>query len=240
MKTKLLLGLVIGVLATIDAKAEADQLLLNPSFETPVITSNNCGGGPPASCEGFNIGGNIGGWIVVGHPAPPGLFPIVLETNAFRSGAGIPFTSEDGNQNIDLSGSGNQGAEGLEQTVTTVPGTPYVLSFYIGNEDNTVPNFPENSSADLFLNGVNEGNFVSSGNVFHDLSWAHFTVDFVATTTSTTVEFINTTPADDNETGLDNVTLTSNSPAPLTEPHSTALFVVAAGVLLRLRQRPFA
>ena len=239
MKRKIRRALLASSFLAIVPQAQAAQLLANPSFELPVITSNNCGGGPPASCEGFFIGDDIGGWTVVGHSVAAGLFPMSLITNAFPSGSGTHFTSQNGNQNLDLSGSGDQGAEGVVQTVATVPGQSYLLSFYVGNEDNLVPNFGLNSSVQLLIDGTTQGAFTSSGRVVNDASWANFTVNFVAPTNSTSIEFLNATLTGDNYTGLDNVTLTGPAvvPVDLSEPGTLGVMAFGVGLMLFLRRK---
>src|SRR5689334_14362886 len=77
MSNRISLGILFGIaLFATAASAHATQLLLNPSFESPVITTNNCGGGPPASCQGYLVGDSIGGWTVVGHGVSAGLFAV--------------------------------------------------------------------------------------------------------------------------------------------------------------------
>src|SRR5262245_13213348 len=89
--------------------AQASQLLLNPSFETPVIGASTCSG--VANCQGFNVGNSIGGWTVVGPGAAGGAFAVINLTSAFTDpGNTDHYTPVDGNQSLDLTGSGNQGA----------------------------------------------------------------------------------------------------------------------------------
>ena len=230
-------ALLASSFMAIEPQAQAVQLLVNPGFELPAIISNNCGGGPAASCETFFIGDSIGGWTAVG---PGGArAPVIGLTSAFTDNGADHYTAEEGNQSLDLTGLANQGANGVEQTVTTTPGFGYGLSFFVGNEDNSLPNYALNSSIELLINGVNEGIFTSTGNVFHDVSWAGFTFDFIASAASTTIDFINATPVSDGYAGLDNVALTSADvpPVDLSEPGTCGPMVVGVGLMLAARRR---
>ena len=235
MNERIFRGILSIVVSTgVISPACASQLLLNPSFETPVIGTTTCNGAHNAQC--FNLGDSIGGWTVVGPGAAVGKFPIANLTSAFTDGSGDHYTAEQGNQSLDLTGSANQGANGVEQTVVTVPGTTYALSFFIGNEDNNLSGFGLNSSVKLLVDGVSQGTFFSSGNVTDNVSWAGFTLDFVAAAASMTIDFINATPVSDIYAGLDNVTLTSvDQPVDLPEPNSYGVMALGAALLFLWR-----
>jgi uncharacterized protein (TIGR03437 family) len=188
-RTKLTLALAI-VLSTAAAKA---NLLTNGSFESPAIAVGGV--------VNVNSGSaTIPGWTVIGTAS---------QTVAIVSGsyapAGYSLPAEDGSQWLDLTGSGNQAAtRGITQTVSTVQGKTYTLTFWVGNVSG--PNIGTTSTAGLKINGVPAGDYpnVTPGTT---MNWQQFTYSFIATQSSTTIEFDNLDPAADNSNALDNVDL---------------------------------
>jgi len=205
------------------------NLLSNGSFEQPVATSGlNCGG--IADCQGFNIGDPIGAgaWTVVGPgPTDPSKTPIVILTSAYNEG-GYFFQPEDGSQSLDLTGMSNQRLNGVEQTVATIPGTDYSLSFWVGHHAQD-PNFYNGpASVNLLIGGSLVGTFSNNHAPPPNLlDWEQFTYSFTATGTTTTIDFFNAVAdTSQNEVGLDNVALTA-----VPEPGSLPVLVSAISVL---------
>jgi hypothetical protein len=58
--------------------------------------------------------------------------------------------------------------------------------------------------------------------------WEQFTTSFLAISSSTTLEFLNGDPANDNSNGLDNVVVTPGSVVSRPEPSTLLLLVLAA------------
>jgi len=71
-------------------------------------------------------------------------------------------------------------------------------------------------------------------------AWQLFTATFTAVSSSTTLQFLNADPRNDNTNGLDNVSLVDNGPvAPVPEPSSMALLgsgLLGVGVCLFRRR----
>jgi hypothetical protein len=58
--------------------------------------------------------------------------------------------------------------------------------------------------------------------------WEQFTTSFLATSSSTTLEFLNEDPLSDNSNGLDNVVVTPGSVVSTPEPSTLLLLLLAA------------
>lgn len=206
------------VLLSIFVSTGYANLIANGSFETPV---------PNGTSAGYFPGDNIGAWLVTGAQ-------VSLLTSSYTenwSGQTLTWNSEDGNQNLDITGSGNTLTGSVEQSVPTTIGADYTLSFFAGNMDNNAPApYTLASSIQLLLNGASQGTFSNNDNTTDLLNWKQFSVSFIATSSSTLVQFVNAT-AGDNEAGLDNVVLNASAvPEPTTAP---LLGLAAATLLLR-------
>ena len=222
-------GTLLGLPLLLIAGSAYANLLVNGSFEQPVVTSGlNCSG--IADCQGFNIGDPIGAgaWTVVGPgPIDPTKAPIVILTNNYNEG-GYFFQPENGNQSVDLTGQSNQGLNGVEQTVATTSGTAYSLSFWIGHhaQDPTFYNGPAEASLEIDGSpvGIFSNNNVPPPNLLH---WEQFTYNFIASGATTTIAlFSAASDPTQNEVGLDNVSL-----AAIPEPSSLSLFAAGLGLL---------
>ena len=109
----------------------AATLLVDGSFETPAVGGSTFNCFVLAGCFGYDIGSTVGAWTVFGPDAGT-TRSVLLLSNSYSEGSRL-FTAEDGNQSIDLTGAGNLGANGVEQTLALDPGT-YALSFWIGRQ----------------------------------------------------------------------------------------------------------
>ena len=182
--------------------ASASNLIINGSFETPVV---------PAS-QFVNFLGNstaITGWTVVGVDSS------IANTHFVQSG--ITFNAEDGNQWIDLAGvTSNNPSSGVTQSVATTISQLYVVSFYVGSALDVTPShffFP--TTVDLSIDGSPRAHFLNPAAPTNALDWKLFSVNFVATQTVTTLTFLNGAASNNFLTGLDNVQL---SAVPLPAP----------------------
>jgi hypothetical protein len=89
--------------------------------------------------------------------------------------------------------------------VATVAGTTYTLAFRVGNMDSLQSSAA--TSLTLQVNDATVGTFTNSDSTSNRNSWKQFTYTFAATSSSTTIAFLNATPWEDNLCGLDDVTL---------------------------------
>jgi len=108
-----------------------------------------------------------------------------------------------GVRSVDLDGAS---AGGLRQTVSTIPNRAYELSFLLAGN----PDVPGPKSVQVSVGGVSQVfTFDSSGFSYEDMGWVRRAVSFVATGTSSTIEFLSlSSPASAHGAVLDDVVLT--------------------------------
>jgi hypothetical protein len=210
---RLLLTILIALVG-VEARA---NLITNPSFEatSPAVVAGTFGLFTPGST-------GITGWTVVGN----GGTDIGVTTTTFTQ-SGISFPAEDGLNWVDLTGlNTNNDTEGLQQAIATIIGDSYTLTFWVGNVDSPGTGFGVTSTVDVLANGTPLGAFTNSCTACTTtLNWMQFSRTFTASSTSTTLTFLNGDPSNDNSNGLDNVSLVDNGPASsaVPEPSSIAL-----------------
>ena len=206
------------IFAALAAQARAN-LITNGSFEEPVV--------PVGGFTNFLAGSTaITGWTVVGVDSS-------VVSTSFKQ-LGITFNAEQGNQWIDLAGvTSNSMSSGVSQTVATTIGDSYLLTFYVGSTTDAghTTFFP--STVDLSIDGgarVHYTNTDTPPTTFVD--WKLFTVDFMATSSTTNLQFLNGDASNNFVTALDNIQLVDvSSAAPVPEPSTLALSSVMFGVL---------
>ena len=202
---------VLAVLL-LSSTAGAANILINGSFEAPVIASFS---EQPAGSTA------ITGWTIEGtNPADGGVMLL-------RDGGAFGTTSSDGFQHLSLQsntfGSPSGKAGIISQTIATTIGDNYSLSFDYSGLFNTgsMTITYDLGGADQTVTFSNPGGPV----------WAAETFDFVATSTSTTLtiegDFITTIQGP----AIDNVSIVF-----VPEPSSTALLGLG-GLALALRRR---
>lgn len=200
--------------------------IANGSFELPVI------GG---TVQFFDDGEEMAGWTVVSQSANTSDIVMILKNDYSEEGGALQFDSFDGFQHLDLSGPFNRGANGVEQSFATTPGTRYRITFYLGNQDNARGNYPLSSEVEAFIDGVSTGSFSHGVSTPNNLNWEDFSFEFRAAGASTTLTFINRTAAADNMTGLDNVSIEDVTAVP--EPSAFGLIGGGAALLLFLKRK---
>ena len=216
--------LLIGML-TCFASAQASTLITNGSFESPVV--------PVGSFTNFLSGSTlIPGWTVVGAAGG-----VSIVSGSFSQEC-CTFPAEDGAQWLDLTGLDTNSVEGVEQTVATTPGTNYNLSFWVGNIFDPGGIFGTTSTVNVRLGGLGGtllGAFTNSNTTRGTQIWQQFTTSFTATGSSTTLDFLNADPGNDNSNGLDNVVLTVGA-AGIPEPGTLSLLglgIIGLGLVRR-------
>lgn len=128
-------------------------------------------------------------------------------------------------------------ATGVQQTIATVAGTGYDLSFWIGNNSDfasvtsttlvSIDSAVGTSYTNSQLNATNGGLTV----------WQEFTQQFTATGSTTTISFTNEDPPTDGINQLDDVSVVSQV-ASTPEPSSMALLgtgLIGLGPVVRKR-----
>jgi hypothetical protein len=170
------------------------SLLSNGGFECPPVASGGY--------VSFSPGQQFFGWTVMGEPGQ------VSPLSGKYVNDGYTWPAHGGAQSIDLTGSGTNSATGVSQAITTVPGTAYRLSFWVGNLVAPGTIWGTSSTVNVLVDGAQTFAAVNpDGAGSKAITWNPFVVTFVATQTSTTVALVNGDPVDDNSNLLDDVVL---------------------------------
>lgn len=144
------------------------------------------------------------------------------------------YAPQDGRNSLDLKDAGTNRA-GIKQTVGTVAGLTYELSYWVGDKYDLTW-FSQDSIVDLYLDNA----LVQTATVSTNTSatvWTQFKYTFVATG-ATELWFQAATNSADYYTGLDNVTLTQVGGSAVPEPSTiglSGLGLVAAALWRRKR-----
>ena len=206
------------------------NLIVNGSFEDLLLDD----GGTQQFTTGETIGSN--GWKVVGPNV------VLIQKTYQESLYGInSFSANDGLNSLDLTGAGtdsgssqgNSGFDcGIEQTVSTVTGQLYDLSFFVGRADSDTdhPLYASPASVDLSINNGERLRFTTSGSSPGTVAWEQFSHSFLADGSLTVITFFNGTALGTAYAGLDNVSM-------VPEPASVALLGIGGLALVYVARR---
>jgi hypothetical protein len=186
--------LIVATLCLLGTPAFAGNLIKGGNFEKPVV--------PPGGSMTFSTGQTFGHWTVVGAPGAVSVVSGTFTQN------GIAFPAKKGKQWVDLTGFNSNSATGVAQTVATTPGVAYTLSFYVGNVVDPNGVFGTTSTVNVLVDGGQV--FTATNSMGQGQSkqvWQKFTTTIMATSTQTTIAFINGDPSSDFTNGLDAVKL---------------------------------
>jgi Protein of unknown function (DUF642) len=216
-------------LSTLVTPAYSAPLLTNGDFETPIVPVGSFTLFTPPSTS-------ITGWTVVGNP---GTVAIVSRTfTQFEKGIDFSFPAHSGVQWLDLTGISNTPGEGISQTVTTIPGHAYRVSFFVGNVSDPGGIFGTTSTVNVQVDGSTIFTAQNSmvppivPEINQRMLYQQFTTTFVASSTSTALAFLNGDAANDTANALDNITLTDLGPAAVPGPIAGAGLPGLMGLVL--------
>ena len=187
--------LFIAALTAWAVPAAAANLVKDGSFETPAT--------PQGTYTTYAPGQMIGPWTVVGSS---GNVATVYDYNE----GGVTWSAHQGKAFLDLTGTCDCGApSGVSQSVPTVVGKMYTLTFWVGNT--YIQGQGLTSTVDAYvgtkkvLSATNTSGKGSTKEV-----WRKFSVTFVAKSATTKLSFINGDPNGDEQDGLDSVSLVAD------------------------------
>jgi len=210
---------VIAIAAVASAHA---NLLVNGGFESPSV--------PAGTFIHYGTGSTgMTGWTVVGPQVSQ------IHTTYGEPGLGVTaFNANSGLASLDITGGGNVGTNaGVTQTVATVAGQLYELSFFVGKATGGA-NYSSQSILDVSIDGGARVSYFNAVNTpVGFVNWIQHSVQFTATSTSTSITFFNGTALGTNNfVGLDDASLTA-----VPEPMTCGLLAIGAAAALRRRRR---
>lgn len=202
------------------------NLIQNGGFESPVIVGS--------TYQIFATSNFLPGWTWAG----PG--DGLLLRNDYTEAAGQwLFPPYEGNNSVDMTGPGWTGNNEIYQDIPTTPGVEYLLSWALGNQDDSLGPYPDASRImplidGVQLNGLNPSYGFSGGN---SVRWLQVSTTFTATNSITRLTFRNTTPSTDSYAGLDDVIVDVNSSSQIPEPALALPLLAALGLVAAARRR---
>ena len=214
---QIIAGLVVGLLVGPAAQA---NIFINGDFETPAIGSGSYILHNPGDTS-------LTGWTILAQIAQDGTFICCGYTGLIAAS---------GQDWLDMTGNNDDGTGGISQTVSTIVGHTYQLSFEIGNAVAVGGPATATSTITTMVAGA-AAYSDTNASTSTSLQWQTVTHTFVATAASTAISFSNGDPAGDDLNGLDNVVLTdvtAPTPPPTNAPEPAALSLFALGALLTL------
>lgn len=202
------------------------NLIQNGGFETPPIVGG--------TFQIFTTSNFLPGWTWAG----PG-DGLLLRTNYSEGGGAWLFPAYEGVNSLDMTGPGWTGNNEIYQDIPTTPGTQYLMSWALGNQDDNLGPYPDPSRImplidGVQLNGLNPSYAFSGGN---SVQWITVSTLFTAANSTTRVTFRNTTAATDSYAGLDDVFVDVNPSSQVPEPALAIPLLGALGLLAVARRK---
>jgi hypothetical protein len=191
---------LLVLLQILAAPAMLANLLTNGGFEDPHVTGTTSESFPAGSTD-------IPGWLVV--PFAPADVSIIRDTFTIGN---LTFLPHSGSQSINLTGNISGEAAGVLQDVKLQVGDEYQLTFWVGNQDNSAPNFTLDATVGLTINNHFVSMYTNSHSSHHALNWEQFSYTFTATKAATSIEFQNFTIPNEDYIGLDDANLVDITP----------------------------
>ena len=226
-RTKQLKVICLALLGVTIAFGAQANLVADGDFELPVTGPGGLNSGYLAFGSGATFGG---AWLVTGS----GNNVVVVPSTEYTTIGGplIYFVSHGGSQSLDLTGEFDNGAAmGVQQTIPTVAGQTYSLSFWVGAV--TTPDwdgYAGSATINVLLNGSAFQTAVNSDPGGDATTWKQFSYLFTATG-PTTLAFQNGSPPL-GENGLDDVVVEL-----VPEPAALNLIPLALLAVCRRRMR---
>lgn len=166
--------------ATLAPTTAGAQTFMNGGFENPAP--------PPGGYQLYGVGSNIGGFTTFGFPSSN----VAVISNTFSDNTGTN-NARSGNAFIDLTGSVDTNQfQGVTQTLSTVAGQAYTLSFYLGNRNDQLASVLGVSTTGINGAYTDFTNAIMTGTPgVGSIAYQMFSLNFVATGTSTEFAFRN-------------------------------------------------
>ncbi len=193
----------IATFAFATQASASSNLVLNGNFSSPYVGVDNY--------SLFSTGQTFSHWRVVGATGN-----VAVTSGGFKQN-GITFQAYGTRQFLDLTGISNT-PTGVAQTVATTIGLRYTLQFALGNVYDPGGIFGVKTAVAVSVNGIRVLTAKNAkGKGTHRVNWETFRYSFVATSSATTLEFLNLDPSNDTSNLIDAVSLsTPNSVVPST------------------------
>ncbi len=207
-------ALLTGLATTFAAGVGFGGVFQNGSFESPGVGGS---GAIVLGCPGI-----LTGWVHNNNCS--GASEILTSSGVFG------LATLDGGQYITWGGNGNIGGT-LQQTFDTIAGASYTVNYLIAIQQNTGPGQSMKVEA---LDGITLLNSAAANNFLYLTFTPGPTLTFMASSTSTTLRFTDTTSLANSagaNWGLDTVTVQSNQ-AGVREPGSALLLGAGLAALL--------
>lgn len=197
MGSRSTIGLMLGGALTLLVSGASAQTVANGGFENPPP--------PSGSFNLYNPGQSIGAFTVFGGAGSN----VAVISNTFNDPAGRN-NSHSGDAHLDLTGSVDNGAgqQGVVQTVATIQGQAYTLSFYIGHRyDDTAPTIIGVSTTGAMGTFTSFTNSDGSGTRAASISYQLYSLTFTAVGSTTQIAFRDDQPLGQAVAALDDVTI---------------------------------